>query len=78
MGVIPEAIVNLKEMQLLNFYNIRLDGTITPNVGNLTKLIELVLDRNRFSGAVPSRLGQLTELEFLSFCKSDDIVIVYC
>ena len=59
--------------------NICVCTLIKLNITDVLSTLTIVMpDRNRFSGAIPSRIGQLTELEFLSFCKSDDIVIVYC
>ncbi|SHF66867.1 Por secretion system C-terminal sorting domain-containing protein [Mariniphaga anaerophila] len=45
--------------------NNNLEGTIPPELGQLTSLKHLDLDTNKLQGAIPVELGQLTELEFL-------------
>ncbi len=43
-----------------------LAGSIPPELGNLTKLTQLDLRRNRLSGSIPPELGNLTKLKTLS------------
>ena len=45
----------------------KLDGSIPPELGNLTALKGLDLANNELSGSIPPALGRLTNLEFLSF-----------
>ena len=40
-----------------------LDGKIPNEMGNLTKLRELVLANNHLGGAIPAEFGQLASLE---------------
>ncbi|XP_038713607.1 receptor kinase-like protein Xa21 isoform X3 [Tripterygium wilfordii] len=49
----------------LNFYNMGLEGTISPYVGNLSFLVSLVLSNNSFHGHIPSELGHLRRLKIL-------------
>ena len=42
-----------------------LSGSIPPELGNLTSLIDLELQFNDFTGPVPTQLGQLSKLESL-------------
>ena len=39
-----------------------LQGTIPPELGNLTKLSSLNLANNRLSGSIPTELGRLNAL----------------
>jgi len=47
----------------LSFNN--LEGTIPPEIGNLTELTHLELFANRLSGPIPSSIGNLTKLKVL-------------
>ena len=49
----------------------QLSGTLPPELGNLTKLKELFLDRNQLSGPIPPELGKLTNLEYGSFTRTN-------
>ena len=51
-------------MLLLNVN--RLSGAIPEELGNLTGLTRLRLQRNRFSGTIPARMGNLTALTHLT------------
>ena len=48
----------------------RLDGSIAPELGRLSKLKRLSLNDGRLSGTIPPELGKLTELETLSLSKN--------
>lgn len=48
------------ELQL--YYN-QLTGFLPPEIGNLTNLKSLYLDRNQLSGPVPAEIGNLAKLE---------------
>ena len=49
----------------LRLANRQFDGTIPPELGDLSQLQLLDLGRNRLSGAIPAELGDLAELTFL-------------
>ena len=51
----------------LNFGDIRLTGSIPPELGNLTNLKTLNLWENQLTGSIPPELGNLTNLTTLSF-----------
>lgn len=42
-----------------------LTGTVSPELGNLEKLVSLSLWRNALSGTIPATLGNLQDLEYL-------------
>ena len=49
------------------FNNCGLNGTIPPEIGNLTELKELNLSNNiNLTGNIPAEIGNLTQLEYLS------------
>jgi len=49
-----------------------LDGSIPPELGNLTRLVVLYLHANRLSGPIPSELGNLSKLSRL-FLNDNDL-----
>ncbi|RAL49703.1 hypothetical protein DM860_001994 [Cuscuta australis] len=52
-------------VQMLDFNGYALEGTLAPELGNLSHLKALVLSKNRFSGVIPPEIGQLKMLEVL-------------
>lgn len=57
----------------LNLHNRSLQGTIPPNLGNMSFLGVLNLTDNLFSGAIPPELGRLRRLQLL-FLKSNNLI----
>eukprot|EP00253_Pinus_taeda_P010135 PITA_10135 len=55
----------------LNLYNMSLQGTIPPHLGNVSFLGVLNLAYNSFSGAIPNELGKLGRLKRLVLNKND-------
>ena len=47
---------------VLNLTNSGLTGSIPPEIGNLTNLINLMLYNNQLTGSIPSEIGNLTNL----------------
>lgn len=67
-GEIPNSLYNLSNLKELWLTDNRpgLHGTLSPNIGNLTKLTHLVLDSNRLlTGTLPLELGRCKDLELL-------------
>ena len=62
-GVTTDA--NSRVTELLLWDN-NLTGSIPPELGNLTKLETLYLDRNQLSGPIPSEIGSLSNLNYLA------------
>ncbi|CAH9081185.1 unnamed protein product [Cuscuta epithymum] len=52
-------------VQTLDLTGYALEGTLAPELGNLTHMKTLVLSKNRFSGVIPREIGQLKMLEVL-------------
>ena len=50
-------------MESLGLFENGLYGDIPHEIGNLSKLKELVLANNRFGGEIPAEFGQLASLE---------------
>ena len=50
--------------------NLRLEGQLPPEIGDLTSLRYLTLNRNRFTGPIPAELGRLSNLEKLDLESS--------
>ncbi|CAN0113723.1 unnamed protein product [Ectocarpus sp. 6 AP-2014] len=64
-GPIPEALVALDELEVLQLDCNMLTGFIPKALRVLTKLEKLMLNNNQLSGAIPPELGQLGALEYL-------------
>ncbi|KAH9749046.1 protein MALE DISCOVERER 2 [Citrus sinensis] len=47
-----------------------LEGTLAPDLGKLSDLRFLVLQKNHFSGVIPKELGELTKLELLDLSNN--------
>ncbi|KAF5178513.1 Leucine-rich repeat receptor-like protein kinase pepr2 [Thalictrum thalictroides] len=57
----------LSELRSLDLsYNRGLTGSLSPSIGNLTKLNILILAGCGFTGFIPEEIGKLTELTFLA------------
>ncbi|XP_010491320.1 PREDICTED: protein MALE DISCOVERER 1-like isoform X2 [Camelina sativa] len=56
---------------ILNLRDLSLQGTIAPELGNLTHLKSLILRNNSFSGIVPEEVTELQELETLDLCDNN-------
>ncbi|KAJ0098031.1 hypothetical protein Patl1_27876 [Pistacia atlantica] len=62
-GKLPADIQNLPELRTLDLsQNNGLSGTLPPSIGNLTKLVNLLLTGCSFHGLIPDTLGSLTQL----------------
>ncbi|XP_047316419.1 putative receptor-like protein kinase At3g47110 [Impatiens glandulifera] len=55
-----------KRVTLIDLTSLGLSGTLSPHVGNLTFLRQLVLDNNTFHGEIPNEIGGLYRLKVLS------------
>ncbi|KAI4371781.1 hypothetical protein MLD38_010090 [Melastoma candidum] len=49
----------------LEMVSVRLAGTLSPSIGNLSHLRTLLLQNNQLSGPVPPEIGKLSELQTL-------------
>ncbi|XP_010423247.1 PREDICTED: protein MALE DISCOVERER 1-like isoform X2 [Camelina sativa] len=56
---------------ILNLRDLSLQGTIAPELGNLTHLKSLILRNNSFSGIVPEEVTELQELEILDLYENN-------
>ncbi|PIA59777.1 hypothetical protein AQUCO_00400579v1 [Aquilegia coerulea] len=57
----------LSELRSLDLsYNRGLTGSLSPSIGDLTKLNILILAGCGFTGSIPKEIGKLTELSFLA------------
>nr|XP_043621506.1 leucine-rich repeat receptor protein kinase HPCA1-like [Erigeron canadensis] len=66
-GGLGGDIAQLTELQILDLsYNKGLTGSLTPAIGNLKKLTNLILVSCGFSGPLPDSLGSLDSLIYMS------------
>jgi hypothetical protein len=61
---------NLELLTDLDLSDNQLDGSIPPELGDLTQLRFLNLSQNRLNGEIPSELGELTKLEALDLSEN--------
>ncbi|KAL3845585.1 hypothetical protein ACJIZ3_002988 [Penstemon smallii] len=57
--------INQQRVESLNFSGFSFDGTVAPNLGNLTFLTSLVLSSNNFTGILPQELSNLRRLQVI-------------
>ncbi|KAG8502478.1 hypothetical protein CXB51_000344 [Gossypium anomalum] len=70
-GKIPEAIGELRTLEVLNLSHNSFTGNIPPSLGNLVELESLDLSSNNLSGEIPSQMTKLTFLEVLNFSHNN-------
>ncbi|XP_062115766.1 probable LRR receptor-like serine/threonine-protein kinase At1g56130 isoform X1 [Humulus lupulus] len=71
VGPIPEELWSLTFLFNLNLAQNFLTGSLSPSIGNLTKMQYLSLGINALSGELPKELGQLTELLSVSLVSNN-------
>ncbi|KAJ8550216.1 hypothetical protein K7X08_034142 [Anisodus acutangulus] len=59
------------KVQMLDLHGHFLEGTLAPELGNLTHLRSIVLSENNFFGAIPKEFGQLRRLEVLDLTDNN-------
>ena len=64
-GLIPPALGDLLDLEVLSLHSNQLSGSIPPELGNLANLRDLRLSWNYLEGTIPAELGSLTRLETL-------------
>ncbi|KAG5546870.1 hypothetical protein RHGRI_018889 [Rhododendron griersonianum] len=66
-GVIPDELWSLTYLWNIDLRQNYLTGTLSPSIGNLTRMQYLSVGINSLSGQVPKELGKLTDLRSLAF-----------
>lgn len=67
LGVVCDEFDRVMYLGLM--YN-NLNGTVPPEIGELTNLVNLELNDNTIGGFLPAELGQLTNLQMLNFSNN--------
>ncbi|CAB9499024.1 leucine Rich Repeat [Seminavis robusta] len=67
VGSLPEELYLLTSLQTLSIgWNKQFGGTISTQIGQLTKIQGLFLGRMDLTGTIPSEIGLLSQLQFVS------------
>ncbi|XP_062197976.1 disease resistance protein BAK6-like [Phragmites australis] len=64
-GPLIAQLGGLKNLQYLELYENRLNGSIPPTLGKLSHLVSLDLQDNNIVGTIPTSLGAISTLRFL-------------
>ncbi|XP_074326150.1 uncharacterized protein LOC141664156 [Apium graveolens] len=54
-----------QRVSALDLSSQKLDGTLSPHIGNLSFLREINFDKNNFRGSIPAEIGKLFRLRYL-------------
>ncbi|KAL6126938.1 hypothetical protein ACLB2K_074983 [Fragaria x ananassa] len=57
---------HLQRVTKLNLTSLKLSGSVSPHIGNLSFLRELLLDNNSLTNKIPPEIGHLQRLQILS------------
>ena len=72
VGVYPHEDRNLPwRVKEISLYNRSISGTLPKEIGNLTALTSIWLDRNSLSGPIPQEIGNLINLTFLGLAHNE-------
>ncbi|XP_050252037.1 receptor-like protein EIX2 isoform X1 [Quercus robur] len=69
-GIIPNCLMNWKNLVVLNLGNNNFSGSIPAAIGSLTNLNSLHLYKNTFSGILPSSLKNCEELVIIDVAEN--------
>ncbi|THG11015.1 MDIS1-interacting receptor like kinase 2-like [Camellia sinensis] len=70
VGRVPEEIVQLNQLVVLDLSSNQLSGEIPVQLGNLTELSYLSLNANKLFGQIPSQIGALSNLGYLDLSQN--------
>ena len=59
------ATIPILKFSIANLPNFRLNGTLSPSIGNLDSLVGIGLGGNNLTGTIPMNLTKLTSLKKL-------------
>ncbi|XP_061994272.1 disease resistance protein BAK6-like [Rosa rugosa] len=71
LGPIIPALANLTNLQYLELYQNKFNGSIPSELGHLKDLVSLDLYWNQLSGSIPETLGHLNSLRFLRVFRNN-------
>jgi len=59
------------KVTLINLPNLKLNGTISPSLGKLNSLVEIILGGNNLNGTIPDNFTSLSSLKLLNVSDND-------
>ncbi|KAM4113366.1 hypothetical protein ACJW30_05G215600 [Castanea mollissima] len=69
-GSIPEAFLNISEIEILDISDNKLSGIIPSAIGKLSNLRILLLRGNRWNGTIPTQLCQLEKISLMDLSRN--------
>jgi len=69
-GSLPDSLVNLGQLGILDFHNNRLSGELPKGIHSWKKLNDLNLANNEIGGKIPDDIGSLSVLNFLDLSRN--------
>jgi len=66
-----ETLLGLPNLEILEFYQMQLSGTLPTSIGLLTNLQSLRLYSNSLTGTISTELGLAVDLEYLNLAEND-------
>ncbi|KAF8102241.1 hypothetical protein N665_0199s0016 [Sinapis alba] len=71
VGTIPEELWTLQYLTNLNLGQNFLTGSLSPAIGNLTRMEWIAFGSNNFSGSIPAEIGSCTKLQQIYIDSSE-------
>lgn len=69
-GVLPNSIVNLKQIRFLSLAYNQLSGQLPLNIGNLNRLVAFIVFSNKLTGPIPPSVSNLDRLKDFNLVRN--------
>ncbi|MCK5729451.1 MAG: immunoglobulin domain-containing protein [Draconibacterium sp.] len=71
VGILPNALADLKYLEILSLVNNNITGNLPDNIGELSSLSTLSLNQNYLTGEIPASITQMESLYYLGFSNNN-------